>query len=106
MPGHRICLRISGPPNSTPIPSVRVYAARTIRKRVPRGVIVVTAGQLRYRLLEGNVEATLLTAPRCGVVEPTVVHEVEPLGEVSCYVEFYRWIDRPANVVHPCCSRC
>lgn len=52
--------------------------------------IVVLEGRLAYRILEPREESVVLT-PRCeGVVEPQVPHEVEPLGEVRFYVQFYR----------------
>ncbi|WP_094556566.1 DUF1971 domain-containing protein [Synechococcus sp. 1G10] len=54
------------------------------------GKIVVIEGQLRYRILDPDLEEILLGPELSGVVEPTVKHEVEPLGEVRFYVEFYR----------------
>jgi tellurite resistance-related uncharacterized protein len=53
------------------------------------GKIVVLEGRLRYRILEPSLEETVLTPGVFGVVEPTVPHEVEPLGEVRFYVEFH-----------------
>jgi tellurite resistance-related uncharacterized protein len=54
------------------------------------GTIVVVEGQLLYRILEPEVEEVSLSPDRPGVVEPTVLHQVEPLGEVRFYVEFHR----------------
>ncbi|MCZ6832042.1 MAG: DUF1971 domain-containing protein [Gammaproteobacteria bacterium] len=54
------------------------------------GKIVVLEGQLRYRILEPEHEEVDLSPEKHGVVEPTVLHEVEPLGKVRFYVEFYR----------------
>jgi tellurite resistance-related uncharacterized protein len=54
------------------------------------GKIVVLEGRLRYRILEPEVYEVELSPERFGVVEPTVLHEVEPLSEVRFYVEFYR----------------
>ena len=54
------------------------------------GKIVVLEGQLRYRILEPNLEELVLDPMTPGVVEPTIRHEVAPLGEVRFYVEFYR----------------
>lgn len=51
--------------------------------------IVVLSGQLRYRILAEPAEEHVLDPDRPGVVEDTVPHEVEPLGPVSFYVEFY-----------------
>lgn len=52
--------------------------------------IVVLEGQLRYRILEPTLEAHLLEPSADGIVEPTIRHEVEPIGKVRFYVEFYR----------------
>ncbi len=54
------------------------------------GKIVILKGELRYRILEPQIEEHVLTADRFGVVEPQVRHEVMPLGEVSFYVEFLK----------------
>ena len=54
------------------------------------GKIVVLEGQLNYRILEPVQEEILLNPALPGVVEPTIKHEVEPLGQVRFYVEFYR----------------
>ena len=53
------------------------------------GKIVVVKGRLLYRILEPSVEEVHLSPERFGVVEPTVPHEVQPIGEVQFYVEFY-----------------
>ncbi len=52
------------------------------------GRIQVTAGALRYRILEPTVEEHLLTPGQPGIVEPQVLHEVAPQGAVTFYVEF------------------
>jgi tellurite resistance-related uncharacterized protein len=57
------------------------------------GLIHVLEGRLAYRVTDSRRPAseTVLTpdgAP--GVVEPTILHEVEPLGPVRFYVEFHR----------------
>jgi tellurite resistance-related uncharacterized protein len=54
------------------------------------GKIVVLEGTLLYRILEPEVEEILLSSDRCGVVEPTVRHEVVPFSGVRFYVEFHR----------------
>lgn len=56
-------------------------------------LIHVLEGRLAYRIVDPRRPATetILTpqgAP--GVVEPTVLHEVQPLGPVRFYVEFHR----------------
>jgi tellurite resistance-related uncharacterized protein len=54
------------------------------------GKIVVLEGALRYRILKPQLEQVELSPDRHGVVEPTIAHEVEPLGNVSFFVEFYK----------------
>ncbi|MGD9730359.1 MAG: DUF1971 domain-containing protein [Nitrospiraceae bacterium] len=54
------------------------------------GRIVVLEGELMYRILKPQLEEILLSPDRCGIVEPQVPHEVEPLGTVQFYVEFLR----------------
>ena len=54
------------------------------------GKIVVLEGELCYRILEPEVEEVHLSPEKFGVVEPAVLHEVEPLTELKFYVEFYR----------------
>ena len=57
------------------------------------GLIHVLEGRLAYRIIDprrpgSQVVLTPELAP--GVVEPTILHEVEPLGPVRFYVEFCR----------------
>lgn len=54
------------------------------------GKINVTEGQLLYRILEPEFEEVLLSSEVFGVVEPTILHEVEPKGKVLFHVEFFR----------------
>ena len=54
------------------------------------GRIVVTEGELLYRILEPETEEHVLSPGRDGVVEPEVPHEVAPLGVVRFHVEFLR----------------
>lgn len=54
------------------------------------GTIVVLEGQLQYTINEPQTEVILLDANTIGIVEPTVRHEVKPLGKVRFYVEFHR----------------
>lgn len=54
------------------------------------GKIQVLEGELLYRILEPEVEEVILSPDRHGVVEPEVLHEVEPQGSVSFFVEFFR----------------
>jgi len=52
--------------------------------------IVILEGRLRYRILEPEIRKFDLSADRHGVVEPQVPNEVEAVGDVRFYVEFYR----------------
>jgi tellurite resistance-related uncharacterized protein len=54
------------------------------------GKIVVLEGRLRYRILEPRLEELELGPESAGVVEPTIKHEVAPVGAVRFYVEFFR----------------
>lgn len=57
------------------------------------GLIRVLAGRLAYRITDPRRAATetvLKPEGEPGVVEPTILHEVEPLGPVRFYVEFLR----------------
>jgi tellurite resistance-related uncharacterized protein len=47
-------------------------------------------GRLLYRILEPELEELVLAPGQNGVVEPEVLHEVEPIGEVRFFVEFLR----------------
>lgn len=51
-------------------------------------LIHVIEGHLRYRILEPFSEQTLSTGTP-GVVLPEQPHEVEPLGPMRMFVEFY-----------------
>jgi tellurite resistance-related uncharacterized protein len=57
------------------------------------GVIHVLEGRLAYRINDPRrptTETVLEPGAAPGVVEPTIIHEVEPLGPVRFYVEFHR----------------
>ena len=54
------------------------------------GKIVVLEGELKYTIIEPELEIVKLNEHKYGVVEPTIVHHVAPLGKVRFYVEFYR----------------
>jgi tellurite resistance-related uncharacterized protein len=57
------------------------------------GKIVILEGKLRYRILQPTVSEVLLSPETFGVVEPTILHEIAPVGDVSFYVEFYKCED-------------
>lgn len=52
--------------------------------------ILVTEGTLQYTINEPEQEVIVLDTERFGVVEPTVLHEVKPLGPVRFSVAFYQ----------------
>lgn len=52
------------------------------------GLITVLEGRLRFRRLDTG-EETALEPGAPGIVAPEEPHEVEPLGPVRFYVEFY-----------------
>ncbi len=70
-----------------------VPAALRKRHSTKAGVwarIRVLEGRLRYRILCQDPEEHVLSPSSVGVVEPEVMHEVEPLGAVRFFVEFLR----------------
>ena len=54
------------------------------------GKIVILSGELEYTIQEPEVEVIVLCDSNHGVVEPTILHHIKPLGSVRFYVEFYR----------------
>ena len=54
------------------------------------GKIVVIEGRLQYKITEPEEEIIILGPEKFGVVEPTILHEVKPLGPVRFYVEFFQ----------------
>lgn len=88
------------PSNATRYLHTEEYSAESVgedfwseQHRTQVGVwcrIVVLEGKMKYRILEPNLEEHVLSPELDGVVEPTVLHEVEPLGRVRFYVEFFR----------------
>lgn len=57
------------------------------------GMIHVLEGELVYRITDprrAKSEGVLTAETAPGVVEPTILHAVEPRGAVRFYVEFHR----------------
>ena len=52
--------------------------------------IQVIEGELLYRILEPTTEEVVLNTALSGVVEPTIAHEIAPLGNVKFFVEFFK----------------
>ena len=73
------------------------------------GLIHVSRGKLRYCVTDPRRELEeRILEPGCeaGVVEPTILHRVEPLGPVEFHVEFLRvpdgrGADRSSNEGEP-----
>jgi tellurite resistance-related uncharacterized protein len=74
--------------SASSVPSALLRSHST--KQGAWGKIVVLYGALTYRILEPEVEEVLLSPGNCGVIEPTIKHEVVPQPGVRFYVEFYR----------------
>ena len=72
--------------NSVPAGLLRAHQT----KEGTWGRIVVLSGSLLYRILEPETQEIVLSEAQFGVVEPTVLHEVAPIGSVRFYVEFLR----------------
>ena len=53
------------------------------------GVIHITEGQLRYVVPTRQIDA-VLDSSQTGIILPTELHRVEPVGKVMFYVEFHR----------------
>jgi tellurite resistance-related uncharacterized protein len=57
------------------------------------GRIVVASGRLRYCVTDPRRSAEdieLTAGGPIGIVEPTILHHVEPIGDVTFTVEFWR----------------
>jgi len=54
------------------------------------GRINILEGTLEYTIIEPETEIIELGVDMYGVVEPTILHRIKPLGKVRFYVEFYR----------------
>jgi tellurite resistance-related uncharacterized protein len=93
---------MSLPPGLVPYKRTDVFTEATVPKGLLKahstkdgvwGLIHVLEGRLAYRIRDPRRSAseTVLEAGGApGVVEPTILHEVEPLGPVRFQVEFHR----------------
>ena len=52
--------------------------------------LVLISGRLKYRVLEPVLAEWMLTPEQPAIIEPTVLHEIEPAGECSFYLEFLK----------------
>lgn len=90
------------PANATPYRRTETFTESTVPAGLLRAhttkegawaLIHVLTGRLRYQITDPRrpaAETVLTPADPPGVVEPTILHQVEPLGPVEFYVEFHR----------------
>ena len=89
------------PRGLTPYRRTDVFTADTVPIALQRahstkvdvwGLIQVVEGRLVYRICDERRPAweTVLEPGVPGVVEPTILHEVAPVGPVRFFVEFHR----------------
>jgi tellurite resistance-related uncharacterized protein len=90
------------PPDLRPYKRTAVFTETTVPAGLLRahatkdgawGLIHVLEGRLAYRVTDprrAGSEQVLTPEDPPGVVEPTILHEVEPVGAVRFYVEFHR----------------
>ncbi len=75
----------------TTVPAALLKAHNT--KAGSWGLIHVAEGKLRYCVTDPNrapLDTILTPDTPPGIVEPTILHQVEPLGAVRFHVEFWR----------------
>jgi len=90
------------PPDMRPYRRTDVFTETTVpagllkahtTKEGAWALIHVLEGRLAYRITDPRrLASQMVLSPTAapGVVEPTILHEVEPLGPVRFYVEFHR----------------
>jgi len=90
------------PDRAEPYRRTLVFTEATVPRALLRGhstkegawaVIHVLDGQLVYRVTDprrSRWECVLTPRTLPAVIEPTILHEVEPRGSVRFFVEFYR----------------
>lgn len=88
LPSHIISYKKTPEFNETSIPKGLLKSHQT--KEGVWGKIVVLEGKLKFTISEPEEEVIILSDSVFGVVEPTIFHEVEPIGSVRFYVEFYK----------------
>ena len=73
--------------NESSVPAGLLKAHKT--KEGVWGKIVIVEGSLRYTITEPELEVLTLDANVPGIIEPNVLHEVDPIGSVRFFVQFY-----------------
>lgn len=87
LPDHLSPVRKTPEFDETSIPKGLLKAHQT--KAGVWGKVVIMEGKLQYTINEPEKEVIVLDTKQYGVVEPTIIHEVKPLGNVKFYIEFY-----------------
>ena len=88
MPADRVAYKRTPEFDQTSVPPGLLKAHKT--KTGTWAKIVVLQGELAYRINEPELQSYVLNTATVGIVEPGVAHEVEPIGAVRFYVEFYK----------------
>ena len=88
LPGDVVAYKRTPEFTEESVPAGLLHAHQT--KASVWGKIVVLEGRLQYTIHTPEPEVVLLDKDVFGVVEPTVLHDVKPLGKVRFYVEFHR----------------
>lgn len=80
------------PYNRTPVFTQETVPAGLLKNHNTKenvwAVIHVIKGKLQYNIENG--ESIVLQPGIQGVIEPQILHNVSPLGEVEFFVEFYK----------------
>ena len=90
------------PPDLKPYRATDIFTETTVPKGLLKAHTTQEGAWARIHVLEGRLayrirdprrpesETILTPNGEAGIVEPTILHEVEPLGPVRFYVEFCR----------------
>ena len=96
LPGCRLAAKpIAARPCSPKRRSRPGCSAHTAPPPASGGLIHMLESRLLYRVLDPPSECVLDPTTAPGVVEPSVPHEVAPLGPVRFQVEFHRMANAP-----------
>jgi len=52
--------------------------------------IIILEGNLRYTINQPQITEHILNVTTPGIIEPEIMHHIEPIGTVRLVVEFYR----------------
>jgi tellurite resistance-related uncharacterized protein len=91
LPGHLVLGRTTPLFDAASLPTALRENHST--KEATWGRIRILSGQLRYEVCDPRRPiSTIILTPQSppAIIEPTIVHRVEPVGEVLFKVEFWR----------------